>query len=242
MNIYTVNHSTVLADNEVEAALPAFQTFISHVHAYWPKTATLKFVTPENVPSSAWLIVIADDSDQANALGYHDYTPGKKPVSYVFAKTDLDNGYSWTVTFTHELAEMMVDPYINDAIQVTNTKFYAAEVGDPVEDDSYGYTITTNAGIKVLVSDFVTPAWFIPGHPGPVYDHAKHVSAPLQLLPGGYMSVFVSGHGWTQIYAQKAGAEHMGEHEEVPMDAKDWKGGYSRPEAYARDRGELGDS
>jgi hypothetical protein len=234
LNIYIVNHSTVLPDNEIEVCLPAFQTFISHVHAYWPKTATLKFVTPANLPKNVWTIVVADDSDQAGALGYHDFTPGAKPVSYVFAKTDQDYGYSWSVTLTHELAEMMVDPYINDAIQVSNTKFFASEVGDPVEDDSYGYEITTKAGTKVLVSDFVTPAWFIPGHLGPVYDHAKHCTKPLQLLSGGYMSVYVSGHGWSQITAEK------GEIIDIGIDAKkDIKGHYSRPEAYARDRGEF---
>jgi hypothetical protein len=234
MQIYTVNHSTVLPDNEIEACMPAFNTYINHVKNFWPCPAHLQFVTPDNLPANAWSIIVADDSDQAGALGYHDYSPTGKPISYVFAKTDMDYGYSWTVTFTHELAEMMADPYISTGIQVTNTKFYAQEIGDPVEADELGYTIRAN-NIDVLVSDFVTPAWFIPGHPGPVYDKAKHCTAPLQLLPGGYMSVFVSGHGWTQIFAQKD--THQAE--EVPMSAKsEGKGPYSRPERYARDRGE----
>lgn len=236
MHIYCVNHSTVLPDNEIEACIPAFNTYINHVKKYWPCPASLTFVTPDNAPTDAWLIIVADDSDQAGALGYHDYTPSGKPVSYVFAKTDQQYGYSWTVTFTHELAEMMADPYISTAIQVSNDSFYAQEIGDPVEDDSFGYTIrAANTSIDVLVSDFVTPAWFIPGHPGPVYDHAKHCTAPLQLLKGGYMSVFKSGKGWTQIYAQK----DSGNAEEVGMDAKsEGRGKYSRPERYARDRGE----
>jgi hypothetical protein len=235
MYIYTVNHSTVLPDNEIEACMPAFNTYIGHVKAYWPRPATLKFVTPDQVPADVWTIVIADDSDQAGALGYHDFSPSGKPISYVFAKTDQQYGYSWTVTFTHELAEMIADPYISTAIQVSNTKFFAQEIGDPVEDDSFGYKIHSKAtNTDVLVSDFVTPAWFIPGHPGPVYDHARHCTQPLQLLKGGYMSVFVSGKGWTQIYAEK------GKTQEVGMDAKaNAKGKYSRPEIYARDRGEI---
>jgi hypothetical protein len=229
MKIYTVNHSTVLPDNEIEACMPAFQTYIKHVKNYWPCPASLTFVTPDQLPENVWTIIVADDSDQADALGYHDFTPTGKPVSYVFAKTDMDNGYSWTVTFTHELAEMMADPYISTVIQISNTKFFAQEIGDPVEADNLGYKIGS-----VLVSDFVTPAWFIPGHPGPKYDKAGHCTAPLQLLPGGYMSVFVSGKGWTQIYAEK-GAESA---EQVGMDHKG-KEGYSRPEIYARDRGDF---
>jgi hypothetical protein len=235
MHIYCVNHSTVLADNEIEACLPAFNTYIRHVKNFWPCPAFLYFVTPDNLPADVWTIVVADDSDQAGALGYHDYSPSGKPISYVFAKTDKEYGYSWTVTLTHELAEMMADPYISTAIQVTNDSFYAQEIGDPVEDDSLGYKIRAkDTTTDVLVSDFVTPAWFIPGHPGPVYDHARHCNAPLQLLPGGYMSIFKSGKGWTQIYAEKDTAKA----EEVGMNAKaEGKGPYSRPERYARDRG-----
>jgi hypothetical protein len=229
MYIYTVNESTVLTDDEIIKAMPAFQTFSGHVRTYWPRPVTLKFVSPNDLPKDVWTIIIADDSDQVGALGYHDYSTGGKPISYVFAKTDQQYGYSWTVTFTHELAEMMVDPYIQTAIQVTNTKFYAQEVGDPVEADNFGYTITTKVGDKILVSDFVTPAWFIPGHPGPVYDKMKHCTTPLQILQGGYMSVFVSGKGWTQIDAQ---------HAELPMDAK-IKGKYSRPYRYDRNRPEF---
>jgi len=235
LNIYTVNHSTVLPDNEIEACMPAFSTYIRHVKNFWPCPASISFVKPENLPDNAWTIVVADDSDQAGALGYHDFSPTGKPISYVFAKTDRDYGYSWTVTFTHELAEMMADPYISTAIQVSNTKFFAQEIGDPVEADEFGYKIhAKETNTDVLVSDFVTPAWFIPGHPGPVYDKAKHCTRPLQLLRGGYMSVYVSGQGWTQIFAEK------GQAREVGVDAKaKVKGGYSRPEIYARDRGEI---
>lgn len=212
MNTYIANESTVLSDAEVQGCIPAFSTYTTHVRAYWPRPCTLKFVPKTAIPSDGWQIIILDDSDQQGALGYHDYTPGGKPISYVFAKTDKDNGYSWTVTLTHELAEMMADPYIATALQVTNTTFYAQEVGDPVEADKLGYTIRHSGYPDVLVSDFVTPGWFIPGHPGPVYDHAKHVTKPLQILPEGYMSIFVSGQGWKQVNHEGA---------KVALDAKD---------------------
>lgn len=212
MNIYVSNHSTVLTDAAVAAHVPAFQTYCGHVAAYWPRPMTLKFVTPPEVPANQWEIRILDDSDQQGALGYHDYQPGGKPISYVFARTDKQYGYNWTVTLTHELAEMAADPWISELFQVTNTKLYAKEIGDPVEADQYGYVIAHTGQPDTVVSDFVTPAWFIPGHPGPVFDRAKHCTHPLQILSGGYMSIYVSCQGWTQVNAQ---------HEQVAIDPND---------------------
>lgn len=150
-------------------------------------------------PALAWKVIFADSSDQAGALGYHDFTADGRPISYVFAKDDLENGYSPTVTATHEIAEMIADPWISQVFQVSNKSFYAQEICDPCEADGLGYEID-----GVLVSDFVTPRYFIPGSEGYILDHAKHITRPLSILPGGYMSVFVSGQGWTQIYADKA--------------------------------------
>jgi hypothetical protein len=79
-------------------------------------------------------------------------------------------------------------------------------------------------GIDVVVSDFVTPAWFIPGHPGPVFDRQKKCKSPGEILDGGYMSVYDANFGWSQI-------DHMDRH--VPMDHKGKK---SRPAKYARSR------
>jgi hypothetical protein len=205
VNVYIHTESTVVSDADLAAAMPAFKAYASQVAAVWPRTHTLIHGKPPS--QDAWQVVILDDSDQAGALGYHDYTPGGKPISKVFAKTDKQYGLSWTVTLTHEWAEMMADPYISTALQTSDTEFYAQEVGDPVEADSLGYMLD-----GVLVSDFVWPAWFIPGHPGPRFDQAQHCHTPLHILPGGYMSIYVSGHGWTQVNA---------EHVEVIKDAAD---------------------
>src|SRR5262249_56312943 len=58
------------------------------------------------------------------------------------------------------------------------------------------------AGIQVR--DFVLPKGFTPGWTGQ-FDGNKKTDEPLKLLPGGYMSVFTSGKGWTQINAHKGG-------------------------------------
>ena len=120
-----------------------------------------------------------------------------KPDAFILAKVDKQYGLSWTVTFTHELLEMLADPYISSAWQFSDTEFWGQEVCDAVEDDSLGYEIKIDGYPPVLVTDFQLPHWFIPGS-APKYDYRNHCVQPGEILKGGYMSVFVSGKGWTE--------------------------------------------
>jgi len=223
VNIYVLNKSTVLSDKEIQGWIPAFYQFIKDVRRYWPRPANIVWCSKDKEPAEAWKLVFADVSDEAGALGYHDFTPGGRPVSYVFAKDDISDGYSPTVTATHEIAEMIADPWISELFQVSNQYNYAKEIGDPVEADNYGYEITVPGFDPVLCSDFVLPNWFIPGSP-PKYDHTGNVTQPLQILSGGYMSVQSTG-AWNQI-----------DHEGNIADKS--KRGYGRLERYGRDRGD----
>jgi len=56
----------------------------------------------------------------------------------------------------------------------------------------------------VLVSDFITPSWFEPTETDRI-DFKKRVSKPMELAPGGYVSVLDPASGWTQITAEGAG-------------------------------------
>lgn len=196
MRIYVTNESTVLTDAEVADALPAFRRQTYHVREWW-RTSVEDLIFGAPPVEDAWQIRILDDSDQQGALGYHDFTPGGRPISYVFAKTDADYGYSWSVTLSHELVEMIADPWISALMQVSDTAAYALELGDPVEADNLGYEITVKGHGPVLVSDFVLPNWFVPGSPGQ-YDYKGHATKPLQILPGGYAYKWEGGK-WTAL-------------------------------------------
>src|SRR5579864_6520445 len=155
--IAITNASTCLTDAQVEAVLPALQKQVSDdFKAYWELDCTLSFL-PQNQPLMPgwWQIAIIDDPDQAGALGYHEMSSTGTPFGKIFAKLDKDNGYSWTVTLSHELLEMLADPWIDYCVQAEDGKIYALEVADAVEADELGYEID-----GVLVSDFVTPSWF----------------------------------------------------------------------------------
>jgi len=208
IEISVMNQSTVLTDAQVQAAIGPLQTQISRDFApVWGVDAKLIFVPNGTTPdSSSWWLTFFDDSDQANALGYHDVTASGLPIGKIFARSDLNNGTSWTVTASHELLEMLGDPEINMTILVqpdaNSGTLYAYEVCDACEDDQFGYDID-----GTLVSDFVFPSWFQPSLTSAAqFDFQKKISAPLQLLAGGYIGVLNvnSATGWQQKTAEGA--------------------------------------
>jgi hypothetical protein len=207
IQVTVINSSTVLTDDQVQAVVPAIQTQVRRDFLpVWGIDADVIFVPQGAAPAAnAWWLTILDDSDQADALGYHETTNSGLPLSKVFAKTAIQDGVQWTVTTSHELLEMLVDPEINLSVFIQPTDFtgtlYSYEVCDSCEADQFGYDIN-----GILVSDFVYPAWFeasrLPG--SAQFDFAKQLQSPLpQLLPGGYIGAFDvgSGSGWHQVSA-----------------------------------------
>lgn len=203
--IAVTNASTCLSDAQVEAVLPPLQKQVSNdFQAYWELDCTLSLLPKEQpLPADWWQIAVVDNPDQAGALGYHELTSLGTPLGKIFAKLDLDSGSSWTVTLSHELLEMLADPWINWCAVGSDNKIYALEVCDAVEADNLGYFIDS-----VLVSDFVTPAWFEPTCADRM-DFKQHLSKELQIARGGYISVFNEAEGWTQITAKGAGGARI---------------------------------
>jgi hypothetical protein len=148
----------------------------------WGYPAKL-YVTDKPQPDE-WQVVFLDDADAANALGYHDLTKNGQPISKVFVKTTIAAGQKVSVTASHELLEMMIDPGAQLWAQSTNGRFYAYEMCDAVEDEEYVID-------GISVSDFVHPSFFESWHgQGSVqFDHLKKVSRPFQTLQNGYQIV-----------------------------------------------------
>jgi len=207
--IAVINESTVATDLDIALMVNALhkQVWRDFVPAYGSASGANVVCIPKGrvVPSGAWQLAILDTSDQAGALGYHDVTSTGQPLGKVFAKDDLQYGSSLSVTTSHELLEMLADPEITKTfdlrISATEVDQYAYEDCDAVEDDSLGYQIN-----GVLLSDFVLPTWFndpSKAVAGTKYDFMGKLSAPLQLLTGGYigMQKIINGQpqGWTQI-------------------------------------------
>ncbi|MDQ6721525.1 MAG: hypothetical protein M3003_12130 [Candidatus Dormibacteraeota bacterium] len=204
ITVSIINASGVLSDDEVRAAVPAFQTQVQRDFGpAWGLDAQVTFVaTGEEPAPGSWWLVILDNSDQAGALGYHDLTKEGLPLGKVFAATDLAYRHKWTHTLSHELLEILADPDINLTVFVqadsSHGVLYSREVCDACQAEAYGYEID-----GVFVSDFVYPAWFESfwGEDGTQFDYGKQIRRPFQLLGGGYISMFdmSSGTGWQQL-------------------------------------------
>lgn len=199
IQVAITNESTKMADADVQKVCAALQRQVSGDFApLWNVDATVQFFPKGKQPKDWWWLVLLDTSDQAGALGYHDVTNAGLPLGKAFVGSDIQYGYSPSVTVSHELLEMLGDPQINRVFQMGSQQFGAYEACDACEADQYGYTID-----GVQVSDFVTPEWFgdFSGK-GVTFDFKKHVKKPMALLPGGYIGIWTPGAGWTQKTAE----------------------------------------
>jgi len=202
LQIAVINESTAISDDAVNNMIAAFGSqWNDDLDPVWGVgEAEFTFVPKGTQPAAGtWWVVFLDDSDQANALAYHDLTNEGLPISKVFVKTILADKGSVSVGATHEICEMAVDPWLNSAYQDPQGVFWAGEVCDPVEDDQYGYEIN-----GVLVTDFVTPNWFGHQFAGDVIDFKMHAETPFEVLTGGYAQKWDPQKGWQQVTGQQA--------------------------------------
>ena len=113
--IAIINSSTVLKDSDITPIVQALQIQVTnHFAPAWGIDATLIQIKQGHTPPlGSWWMIITDDSSMAGALGFHDETPEGMPEGHVFAKTDMQNGNLWSVTISHELTELLLNPDIN---------------------------------------------------------------------------------------------------------------------------------
>jgi hypothetical protein len=160
---------------------------------FWHVKATVMYLSnPHKIPAGVWPVQLVKSLPPGEG-GYH-LDKHKQPYSKVIATPKSD---SWTIAASHEVLEMLVDPYGNRlhssvAIKIKGKKIvdgtgqfgYLVEACDPCEDDRFGYTIN-----GVVVSDFITPHFYDPMHTtGTRYSFTGAIKAPRQILPGGYIS------------------------------------------------------
>jgi hypothetical protein len=202
LRISVLNESTLTTDAAVRGMLPALQTQWNRdlVRAWGIDRATLVAVPRRRAPRrGSWWLVFVDDSQHGHHLGYHDLTDEGLPISKVFVRTVLADRASLSVAASHELCEMAVDPWLNNAYQDRNGTFWAGEVCDPVEADEYGYRIH-----GTLVSDFVTPDWFSHAHSTTHVDFKNRAAKAFAVLAGGYAQRYDATRGWVQVNGRTA--------------------------------------
>lgn len=226
VDVAVVNRGTVWTDAQAAAVTAALAIQVNRdFAAAWGLNCTLTYVgLKETAPASHWWLTLLDTSDQQGALGYHDMTPAGLPLGKAFLKTTVTDGGTPSIVASHELLEMLADPWISDTVMNgQGNRLYAREVCDACEDDQFGYEIG-----DISVSDFVTPAWFEPLRAAHSYDHRGHITAgPFALIAGGYIGYMdIQGGGWQQLTADRAWRPqyraHLGTRRERRTVAKDF--------------------
>jgi hypothetical protein len=178
---------------KLDDLIAAMQVYVNqHVVPVWGTPA--KLIKSTGFLKDSWAVVFLDNADQPGALAYHDLTPQGLPLSKVFVRTTINNGDLVSVSTSHELVEMLVDPAINMMTTGPDPKIiYAYESADPVEALSFNVN-------GIPMSDFVYPSYFEVFHkPNSVkFDHLDKVKKPFQILSGGYQITFKNGK-WGQV-------------------------------------------
>lgn len=154
---------------------------------FWDVKATVDtFPRLEDVPIGYWPIIVMDDIQTEGAAGVHEDKDGQ-PFALVTASAQLE---VWSLTASHELIEMLVDPFGSRLVAGDSPKEdqgraeILVEACDPSEATQFAYTVN-----GILVSDFYSPRFFDPvAAPGVRYSFTGAIQEPRQVLPGGYLS------------------------------------------------------
>jgi hypothetical protein len=189
-----VDQTGALDPELVRAAAAAINVQVTRdLPQFWHSHATVIYLpNAKKIPSGVWPVKLVDKLP-AGEGGFH-LDKHNQPYAKVLATKHSDG---WTVAASHEIVEMLVDPYGNRvqsarSIQIVGGKIkdgtsefaYLVEACDPCEADQYSYSIQ-----GVVVSDFITPRFYDPlTTPATRYSYTGAITAPRQILPGGYIS------------------------------------------------------
>jgi hypothetical protein len=179
------------------------------VKPVWGKDAeVIAYQSFAEIPSYTWVTSIQNTLD-IDVYGYHYVDKNGKPFATLKYRSD------WSITVSHEIVEMLIDPYGTKVMnvegfldddselpdEVNGVAQILVEVSDPSQSSSFGYYITVGKR-KVLVSDFYYPSYFDDSVPikGKKYSHTGSITRPKQILEGGYISFKNRAGQWWQAF------------------------------------------
>ena len=185
MQIAVLDASDVPTKDLVFAVAAADKQIREHVApAYdvepWP---VVLYRDVRDIPADAICILVVVDTVPEGELGDHD--------ALKTARVLWKGNANWIQTLTHEIPEMFLNVSCNLWLPHPARPGYklAREVCDPCEAGWYSIEVEVMGETrKQAVSDFVLPAYWVPGAPGP-YNYLDTMEAPGEILPGGYQLV-----------------------------------------------------
>jgi hypothetical protein len=207
-SIVIINVDTDVAAVEIIHAAAALQRqVLEDFYPVWGIDATVRPATLKDpARDDEWRLELRKVPTIDGALGFHDITDAGLPRLFDFPELDAQDGVRWTVTASHEILEALADPWLRRGAQDDAGVWWATEVCDPVEQDTYAID-------GVLVSNFAYPAWQEPP-PKPDattrYDHLGLCKGPWEVRDGGYAQKYDTTKGWIQVGMMRAGRAKLG--------------------------------
>jgi hypothetical protein len=188
VQIALIDQTKSLDPGLLHAAATALTTQVSqHLPGVWPGiSASVSYVTAlKHLPHNVWPVFLVDQLPPGEG-GFH-LDKNHQPFAKVIASA---GDQSWTIDASHEIIEMLIDPYGNkmqtapaiavsgnDVVVVPGDYQYLVEACDPCEANGYAYEI---AGIAV--SDFITPNFYdASASTTHAYSYRGNLKRPLQI-------------------------------------------------------------
>jgi hypothetical protein len=214
VQIGLVDKTGSIDPDTLAATAAAFNTLVQRdLPKFWHVHASVRALhNPKKIPVGVWPVLIVGNLP-AGEGGVHE-DKHHQPFALVEVSEDRD---AWTIAASHEICEMLVDPYGNrmhssrsieihgkDIVDGAHEFSYLVEAADPCEGDPFAYSIE-----GVAVTDFITPSFYDPvATPGTRYSFTGAITKPRQILPGGYISwVNPADNTWYQLqYFDPAGS------------------------------------
>jgi len=209
MIISIINHTSgQIKDEELQTVIRAINRQIKEdFEPYWSLGATIRLEgrsgdtpdkqNPVDMRGDA-IIYLWDKVDVDGALGYHDLNFKGIPYGFVFTSLSKEIGENWSVTLSHEVLELILDPDVNllvagphpDPSQNMRTVFHWYEASDAVQAQTYFID-------EVEVSNFILPLYFTEQDEyvgrndflGKQFNGSE-ILRSFNLSPGGYVGFF----------------------------------------------------
>jgi hypothetical protein len=215
MIISVINRSKTLKDTEVQETIRAVNRQIKEdFEPYWGFGGTLRLEGPTGkrlrFNSSADMrgdavMYIVDGVNKLEADGWHDKNARDIPYGMVFLGMCARVDEKWSLTFSHEVLELLGDPMQNMMVEGNDPKdrrrrvYHQFEMCDAVQTEVY-----TIDGIEV--SNFVLPSYFSLGEQEGRRNDFLGTVTPNGTLksfgtnPGGYVNMMDPKKGKWGIY------------------------------------------
>jgi hypothetical protein len=173
----------------------------------WP---TVGYATLRGLGAGTfWPLMIVDSLPlNPNALGDHSFVAGLAFGRVLANKDPLDAS-----VLSHEALELRGDPQCDLWMPMGDGRFAARELCDPCENDTYAISVAIGSETRdIKVSDFVLPAWFVSGAPGP-YSYLDRIDEPFGLSRngGGYRMIRDSAGNVSSDFGRNCTRDHMAE-------------------------------